>query len=546
MILISKNGLAFPPMFFHSGGVREFLGALRLFVTITRSDEEPNLFYLSEYSSDPASHDKLRSSLESLEKSYAYSPGLDPRTKSPIALNMTIPEGTPVEKPPRPPPKEESFGFNLLESFSRVTAFARNAGKEVDKFIGVENKKTNAVGASASNPDLGSRKSAIDVSPTNKPPPPALRKSESILNEKGFEMIKEDIRPISPPLELAHVYRTNPLNSVEWKNFHDDDGRVVDEEFARAKIHSGGVEPEVRKEVWKYLLRYYPWNSTAEERQKIDEAKSAEYLKWKGVWQMFYRDPQCKFTKLERKAHAIEKDVLRTDRHIPFYSEEVETHHLKSLHDILLTYCFLNYDLGYVQGMNELLSPIFYVIEDEATAFWCFHGLMQSFESNFHRDQNGMHTQLLQLSRVLQTLDPELHAFLAKKDCLNMFFCFRWILIHFKREFSFEQILRLWEVMWSNQLTPNFHLFIAISILLSCKEDIMKESMNFDDMVKYINDRNNTIHLEDTLTHAEQLYIKFKEDANVEASLRESIQIRQEWNRKPTNMPANAFLLADK
>jgi len=32
------------------------------------------------------------------------------------------------------------------------------------------------------------------------------------------------------------------------------------------------------------------------------------------------------------------------------------------------------------------------------------------------------------------------------KDCLNLFFCFRWLLVLFKREFSFETIQRLWEV----------------------------------------------------------------------------------------------------
>ncbi len=42
-------------------------------------------------------------------------------------------------------------------------------------------------------------------------------------------------------------------------------------------------------------------------------------------------------------------------------------------------------------------------------------------------------------------LDPQLHAYLEARDCLNYFFCFRWVLIHFKREFSFEQVRR-----WGN------------------------------------------------------------------------------------------------
>ena len=32
------------------------------------------------------------------------------------------------------------------------------------------------------------------------------------------------------------------------------------------------------------------------------------------------------------------------------------------------------------------------------------------------------------------------------KESLNLFFCFRWLLVLFKREFTFEKIQRLWEV----------------------------------------------------------------------------------------------------
>ena len=36
--------------------------------------------------------------------------------------------------------------------------------------------------------------------------------------------------------------------------------------------------------------------------------------------------------------------------------------------------------------------------------------------------------------------------FSESNDSSNMFFCFRWLLILFKREFSFSDVMRLWEV----------------------------------------------------------------------------------------------------
>lgn len=96
--------------------------------------------------------------------------------------------------------------------------------------------------------------------------------------------------------------------------------------------------------------------------------------------------------------------------------------------------------------MNEILSPILFVMQEEADAYWCFKGIMDRMESNFHKDQIGMHTQLVQLSKLLKCMSPDFYDFLEKKECLNMFFCFRWVLILFKREFSFQTIQRLWEV----------------------------------------------------------------------------------------------------
>lgn len=96
-------------------------------------------------------------------------------------------------------------------------------------------------------------------------------------------------------------------------------------------------------------------------------------------------------------------DVMRTDRTEKYFAvgpgaaSEDSNHydpsqnaHLKTLHDILVTYSMFNFDLSYVcwvvfafffvdvelhryvQGMNDLLSPILTEMDDEVDAFWCF------------------------------------------------------------------------------------------------------------------------------------------------------------------------------
>jgi len=50
---------------------------------------------------------------------------------------------------------------------------------------------------------------------------------------------------------------------------------------------------------------------------------------------------------------------------------------LEQMKDMLLTYNEYNRDLGYVQGMSDLLAPIYAVMQDDALAFWGFVKFME-------------------------------------------------------------------------------------------------------------------------------------------------------------------------
>ena len=66
-----------------------------------------------------------------------------------------------------------------------------------------------------------------------------------------------------------------------------------------------------------------------------------------------------------------------------------------------------------------------------------------------------MKEQLRDLRTLLQFLDSQLFDNLTEKDSNNLYFCFRWLLLRFKREFSFEDIQSLWEVSDKNLFQIN-------------------------------------------------------------------------------------------
>ncbi|KAF6768341.1 hypothetical protein AHF37_10956 [Paragonimus kellicotti] len=144
-------------------------------------------------------------------------------------------------------------------------------------------------------------------------------------------------------------------------------------------------------------------------------------------------------------SHTQNKDVPRTDRKTAFFRDD-SGGNLTRLYDILITYTIYNMDFGYFQGMNDLLALILYVIQQEEDAFWCFVGLMERLESNFDGNLNAVREQFYQLFELVEVLDPDFSDYLESKNAKEMPFCFRWLLIQFKREFSYRDVMVLWEV----------------------------------------------------------------------------------------------------
>jgi hypothetical protein len=121
-----------------------------------------------------------------------------------------------------------------------------------------------------------------------------------------------------------------------------------------------------------------------------------------------------------------------------------------------------------------------------------------------------MRLQLTTLDHLVQLLDPKLYLHLQSVDSTNFFFFFRMLLVWYKREFQWPDVLRLWEGLWTDYLSANFHLFIAVAILEKHREVIMEHLRGFDEVLKYVNELSNTIDLPSTLVRAEALFRRFQ------------------------------------
>jgi len=75
--------------------------------------------------------------------------------------------------------------------------------------------------------------------------------------------------------------------------------------------------------------------------------------------------------------------VTRTDRTLEYFKEE-HTEGLPILKNILMTYMMYNFNLGYVQGMSDILAPILMHIQNEVETFWIFAKFMERIVSQLN------------------------------------------------------------------------------------------------------------------------------------------------------------------
>ncbi|CAF3545141.1 unnamed protein product [Rotaria sordida] len=185
--------------------------------------------------------------------------------------------------------------------------------------------------------------------------------------------------------------------------------------------------------------------------------------------------------------HRIDKDVARCDRTYAYFTN---TNNLKKLRNIMCTYVWDNLTTGYIQGMCDLVAPLLVVFDEEVIAYSCFCCLMKRLLPNFPHGA-GMDEHFGHMRSLLQILDFELYEHIHRTgDFTHFYFCYRWFLLDFKREFVYDDIFLVWETIAAARRTVSkrFVLFIALAMLKIYREIILDNRMDFTDIIRFFNE----------------------------------------------------------
>ncbi|KAM7139612.1 small G protein signaling modulator 2 isoform 5-T5 [Macrochelys suwanniensis] len=183
--------------------------------------------------------------------------------------------------------------------------------------------------------------------------------------------------------------------------------------------------------------------------------------------------------------HRIDKDVQRCDRNYWYFTAA----NLEKLRNIMCSYVWEHLDVGYVQGMCDLLAPLMVILDSDQLAYSCFSHLMKRMSQNFPNG-GAMDTHFANMRSLIQILDCELFELMHQNgDYTHFYFCYRWFLLDFKRELLYEDVFTVWEVIWAAKhiSSEHFVLFIALALVEVYREIIRDNNMDFTDIIKFFN-----------------------------------------------------------
>ncbi|SDA01480.1 BZ3500_MvSof-1268-A1-R1_Chr10-1g02708 [Microbotryum saponariae] len=267
-----------------------------------------------------------------------------------------------------------------------------------------------------------------------------------------------------------------------------------------------GIPNELRPMAWQLLMGYMPAPSArrvstlARKRQEYADAVRLAFSRGvKGldgpIW------------------HQISIDVPRTNPGIQLWQCEGTQ---RSLERILYVWAIRHPASGYVQGINDLVTPFFqvflssYIDSDpeaydvaalppavlealEADSFWCLSKLLDGIQDNYIFAQPGITRQVARMKELCARVDvnhflpsaPLAHH-LEENSVEFIQFAFRWMNCLLMREMSVKNIVRMWDTYLAEgqDAFSEFHLYVCLAFLVRWSDRLRE--MDFQSIIMFL------------------------------------------------------------
>lgn len=173
--------------------------------------------------------------------------------------------------------------------------------------------------------------------------------------------------------------------------------------------------------------------------------------------------------------------------------------HWEVVERILFIYAKLNPGQSYVQGMNEIIGPIYYVFASdpdpefkselnvynfnnktsnppffseyaEADCFFCFTSVMSEIRDFFIKtldeSESGIKGMMAKLLTLLKEKDIDVWQRLRDQELFPQYYSFRWITLLLSQEFPLPDVVRIWDSLFADEHRYNFLIKVCCAMIV--------------------------------------------------------------------------------
>ena len=187
----------------------------------------------------------------------------------------------------------------------------------------------------------------------------------------------------------------------------------------------------------------------------------------------------------------IRKDVVRTHPDLTFFLEPEERlgqRRYAAVERVLFVWAKLNKGVRYVQGMNEIVATLYFVLandsneewacEAEADTYFLFNTLMVEMRDIFVPDldhaDTGIQGRISSMIALLSLHDPEVRCHLDDCGIDGSFYSIRWLTTLLSREFILPDTIRLWDSMFASTHKDNFMRYVCVTMVILMREELLR------------------------------------------------------------------------
>jgi len=251
----------------------------------------------------------------------------------------------------------------------------------------------------------------------------------------------------------------------------------------RRELSERGLDPQLLEKVMESI--------NALRLDSDSSLSSAETADQRALKQVPTDDEYDDFIGNAKILDEIRKDIDRTFPDLKFFIDpenDLGQRRYGAMERILFVWTKCNQGVKYVQGMNEIVGTIYYVLandwnvewaqEAEADTYWLFHTLVTDIRDIFlpdmDKDSYGIQGRIRMMQILLQRHDPEVHNHLHKTGIEYPFFAIRWWTTLLAREFLLPDTIRLWDSLFASKAKDSFLCYVCITMLMMIRKRLLE------------------------------------------------------------------------